>query len=89
MTTRDALLAVSASLLVSSSAWSQNVEMASTVVAEAVRDQGHECRDPHNATRDEAASEPDVTTWDLECQNAGYRVTFRGDDSTVVEPLSD
>ncbi len=56
-------------------------------IAVAVRDAGHACTDPSDATRDEARSAPDEAAWTIHCAEGAYSVRFMGDTGAEVEPL--
>lgn len=62
-------------------------DMPLDVVAASVRDRGFDCDDPKKAERDEAASKPDEAAWVIDCGNAHYRVTYKGDTGVEVEEL--
>ena len=49
-------------------------ESPADIVATQVRAQGHPCKNPQGAQRDQAASKPDQPVWLLQCQDASYRV---------------
>ena len=46
------------------------------LIAEQIRRQGFECKNPQSAERDQEASKPNETVWTLTCENAAYRVTL-------------
>ncbi len=60
---------------------------AAKVVADAVRAQGFSCLEPISAQRDPAASKPDEAVWVLECQDARYKVRFKGDTKAEIDRL--
>ena len=62
-------------------------EPAADDIAVAVRDAGHACTDPRDATRDEARSQPDEAAWTIRCDEGAYSVRFMGDTGAEVEPL--
>lgn len=53
-------------------------------VAAQVRGQGYSCKDPVSATRDEAASKPDLPVYVLTCADATYNVKIVPDQAAVV-----
>ena len=57
------------------------------VTADSVRARGFPCLEPSSAQRDPAASQADEAVWILECQDARYRVRFKGDAPPEIERL--
>ncbi|MEM0907564.1 MAG: hypothetical protein AAGJ94_09395 [Pseudomonadota bacterium] len=57
------------------------------VVADQIRLQGYTCYSPTKASKDEAASQPNETVWNLSCANASYRVTLVPDMAATVEEV--
>lgn len=57
------------------------------IIAGAVLDHGLPCSQPLEAVRDETCSRPDEACWLLRCSEGRYRVTFKGDNGSVVVPL--
>ena len=55
------------------------------IVATQVRAQGHPCKDPQSAQRDQAASRPDQPVWLLQCQDASYRVRLISGMAAQIE----
>lgn len=53
-------------------------------VADQVRSQGYACAEPVSATRDEAASRPDLPVYVLTCANATYSVKVIPDQGAVI-----
>lgn len=60
---------------------------AAKLAADAVRAQGHPCAEPVSAEPQPTADRPDEQTWLLVCNDARYRVRFRGDVAPEVERL--
>lgn len=60
-------------------------EQAAEIVAAQVRAQGHACKAPVKAKRDQKASKPDHAVWILECQNAVYRVGLTPDMRATIK----
>ena len=57
------------------------------IVATEIRHQGFRCDAPHSATRDKAASQPDITVWIITCDNATYRVRLIPDMAAQIEEI--
>jgi len=55
-----------------------------TIVADQVRNQGLSCKDPVSATRDEAASKPELPVYVLSCADATYSVKVVPDQAWVI-----
>lgn len=53
-------------------------------VADQVRNQGFSCKDPASATRDEAASKPELPVYVLTCADATYSVKVVPDQAWVI-----
>lgn len=58
-------------------AWAADDEAAG-IVSAAVREAGHPCAEPVQATRDAEDTQPDREAWFLTCKDARYRVHFIG-----------
>jgi hypothetical protein len=54
------------------------------LVADQVRNQGLSCKDPVSATRDEAASKPELPVYVLTCADATYNVKVVPDQAWVI-----
>jgi len=57
------------------------------IVATQVRAQGHPCKNPQSAQRDQAASKPDAPVWLLQCQDASYRVRLISGMAAQIERI--
>lgn len=68
----------------SAGALADDVAVDAMIVADQVRNQGYACKDPVSATRDEAASKPDVPVYVLSCADASYQVKVVPDQAWVV-----
>jgi hypothetical protein len=73
------LVGLAAAMVAAPLPWAQPMltfaeETPKDIVATQVRAQGHPCKDPQSAERDQAASKPDQPVWLLQCQDASYRV---------------
>ena len=55
-----------------------------TIVADQVRNQGLSCKDPVSATREEAASKPELPVYVLTCADATYSVKVVPDQAWVI-----
>ena len=62
-------------------------ETPTEIVATQVRAQGHPCKDPQSAQRDQAASKPDEPVWLLQCQDASYRVRLIAGMAAQIERI--
>ncbi len=60
---------------------------AAKVAADTVRSQGFPCTEAISAERDPKASKPDEEVWVLVCNDARYRVQFRGEMPAKIERL--
>jgi hypothetical protein len=57
------------------------------IVAAQVRSQGHACTEPVQATKDEAASKPDLPVYVLTCADASYRVRLVPDQGADISAI--
>lgn len=76
-----------AAVLDPGTAAAQTQEAALEAVAAAVRQRGHSCAEPRSVEHDAEHSSPDEKAWIIRCENATYRVTFKGDTGADVERL--
>jgi hypothetical protein len=67
---------------------SDAAEGPATILADQVRQQGHNCEKPVAAQRDPTLSRPEEPVWILDCGNATYRVTVRADMAAEVEEIA-
>ena len=81
---RTIIAAVVALWASSLGAAADDMTQAAVDVAAQVRGQGYACTDPVSATRDEAASRPDLPVYVLTCANATYSVKVIPDQGAVV-----
>jgi hypothetical protein len=65
----------------------QAQEAPKDIVATQVRAQGHPCKDPLSAQRDQTASKPDQPVWLLQCQDASYRVRLIAGMAAQIERI--
>ena len=65
----------------------QAQEAPKDIVATQVRAQGHPCKDPQSAERDQAASKPDQPVWLLQCQDASYRVRLTAGMAAQIQRI--
>jgi hypothetical protein len=56
-------------------------------VADQVRDQGYKCGEPVQASRDAAASAPELPVWILQCSDAKYRVRVVPDQGAEIDAI--
>lgn len=68
-------------------ALAQSEDEAARIVSDQVRDQGHKCAEPAQATRDAAASAPELPVWILQCADAKYRVRIVPDQGAEIDTL--
>ncbi|MXN66330.1 hypothetical protein GR183_15555 [Stappia sp. GBMRC 2046] len=68
-------------------AQTSDVEDVKNLLAAQVRDQGHTCDEPQSATKEENLSKPDEEVWDLECEDATYRVKLVPDMAAEIEKI--
>ena len=84
MTMKTLMAAALALWAVSLGAAADDMTQAAVDVAAQVRGQGYACADPVSATRDEAASKPDLPVFVLTCANATYSVKVIPDQAAVI-----
>jgi len=87
MTSRGGLFASLVLVATLTAVDSRADDEAAKVTADAVRAEGLPCLEPVSAERDNAASKADVVVWILQCQDARYRVVFKGDAKAEIERL--
>ena len=81
---RMIIAAAAALWAVNLTAAADDMTQAAVDVAAQVRGQGYACTDPVTATRDEAASKPDLPVYVLTCANATYQVKVIPDQAAVI-----
>ena len=57
------------------------------LLADQLKLQGFECRNPQSASRDAAASKPDEVVWIVKCESASYRMRVIPDMAARIEKL--
>ena len=80
------MAALAVAMVVTAAEADENGE-AAKLAADAVRAQGHPCAEPVSAEPQPTAGKADERTWLLVCNDARYRVRFRGDVAPEVERL--
>ena len=80
-------LAALASAIMSPVATADAQDPSLDTVAAAVRQKGFACANPVSVKADAEASTPDERSWIIVCGDTRYRVKFRGDTGTTVEPV--
>ena len=80
-------MAVSMLCVLDSAAFAQ--EDAKEIVAAAVRQNGHVCDRPQSAEPDTQDTSAGEKAWILRCENAAFRVKFKGTAGANVEPLKE
>lgn len=68
----------------SGAALADELSVDATIVADQVRNQGLTCQDPVSATRDEAASKPELPVYVLTCADATYTVKVVPDQAWTI-----
>ena len=58
------------------------------LLADQLRLQGFACAHPKNATRNAAASRPNESVWNVDCDEASYRMQLVPDMAAKIEKLS-
>lgn len=78
------MLAIGALCAGSACARADDLAVDAGLVADQVRNQGFSCQEPVSATRDEAASKPELPVYVLTCADATYSVKVVPDQAWVI-----
>ncbi len=84
MRMKTSVLAVAALVLTAGGALADDSSIDATIVADQVRNQGFSCQDPVSATRDQAASKPELPVYVLTCADATYSVKVVPDQAWQI-----
>ena len=76
-----------AGLMFTSTAISDNEDVATGSAAAAIREAGYPCAHVTNMERSKEAAAEGFTIWKVRCNSGGFKVTFKGDAGSEVVPL--
>ena len=78
------LVAIAGFVVTAGGALADDMALDAKLVADQVRNQGFSCQEPVSATRDEAASQPELPVYVLTCADATYSVKVVPDQAWVI-----
>ena len=84
---RILLAALLASVILINPDWARAQEMAQGTLSAAIREAGYPCSHVTGMERSTEGAAQGLTVWVVHCNSGAYRVTFKGDTGSKVEPI--